>query len=211
MIFGGIWLVVGSVLGAGFATADKPFWDDLILDQRGATADALVLRVERTGVSVNEHPVAEVVLRYEQHDAAWYTTRPPGEGETVRVEYDPQNPQRVRREGESASVMGFFLLLPFGFALTGAVLFGLGVVQTLRTRAIYVNGDAARGTVTGVAPTNMHLNNQRVYKVTYTFNTMTRGSAQGSFRTVRPPNPESSLWVLYQTDTPVRNVPWTQR
>ena len=54
--------------------------------------------------------------------------------ERLPVEYDPQSPLLSRVAGERSSFFGWFILLPLGFAVVGAVIVARGLRSALRVR-----------------------------------------------------------------------------
>ena len=63
-LFGAIWLAVGTIVSAGFIGAGGPFWNDLILDRRGAQAQATPQRIEPTSSSINDRLVYRIVYTF---------------------------------------------------------------------------------------------------------------------------------------------------
>jgi hypothetical protein len=106
---------------------------------------------------------------------------------------------------ELASAIGLMILLPLGFAVVGALLFALGGRRALRLRAIYVSGQAALATVTGIASSLMRVNGRRVMRVEYAFDTPS-GRVQGRTTLREPPPIGGTLWVIYDERAPGRNV-----
>jgi hypothetical protein len=215
LLFGGIWGLIGTILAIVLSLAGGPFWNDLILDRRGVAAEGRLTSVEPTSMQVSGGSIYRI--GYTFTDAAGNpragstgTTHPEtivgaGRQALLAIEYDPQAPARSRLRGERASVIGLFGLLPLGFAVVGGLLFALGGRRAVRLRAIYVHGQAALATVTGIATSAMRVNNRRVMRVDYTFDTAS-GRTQGRTTLRAPPPVGGTLWVIYDGEEPGRNV-----
>jgi hypothetical protein len=214
LLFGGIWAVVGLVVGIALNAAAGPFWNDPILDRRGVAAVATIDSVERTPTRVNGRYVNRVACTFSdaagtRHATSALTTsfavvgaRP---STPIAIEYDPQSPARARLQGERASMLGALIFLPLGMGMVGSVLFAIGLLRVKRLRDIYVHGQAVQATVAAVAATSMRVNGQPVMRVDYSFETI-MGRARGRTSMRRPPPVGASIWILYDGSDPQRSV-----
>ena len=211
VLFGAIWMGVGGFISVVFTVAGGPFWDDILLDRRGVTANAKLGLLEPTSSSVNGRRVHRVHYTFTDRDGVEHA----GAGGTtdparfylpnMSIDYDPQAPSRSRLTGGSASFFGLFSLFPLGFAVVGAIVASFGLRRVRAVRAIYVHGQPVRAEVTGVSPTAMRINRRRVMRVEYAFDTI-MGRATGSTTAVNPPPVGAALWVLHLPSEPKRNV-----
>jgi Protein of unknown function (DUF3592) len=215
LLFGGIWGLIGTILAIVLSLVGGPFWNDLILDRRGVAAEARLTSVEPTSMQVNGGLVYRIGYTFADatgnpRAGSAGTTRPDaivvgGRQAPLAIEYDPQAPARSRLRGERASAIGLLVLLPLGFAVVGGLLFAFGGRRAVRLRAIYVHGQAALATVTGIVTSAMRVNNRRVMRVEYTFDTPS-GPTQGRTTLRAPPPVGGTLWVIYDGEEPGRNV-----
>lgn len=211
LLFGGIWLTVGGIITIVFTVVGGPFWNDIVLDRHGVKVNAILGTIEETSSRVNRRPVHRVHYVFTDRDGV----ERHGVGQTtepwrfyapdLQIEYDPGRPELSRISGERSSVFGLFGLFPMGFAVVGAIVFGLGMRKVLRVRHIYVHGEPARAEVTAVSPTLMQVNRRRVMRVEYAFDTI-MGRMTGRTSAVSPPPVGSQLWILHLPSEPKRNV-----
>ena len=214
LLFGGIWAFVDAAVVIGLSLAGGPYWNDLILDRRGVVGQGALTSVERTNTRVNGHALYRVAYTFadragtvratssltERHGL---TGAPPST--PLAIEYDPERPMRARLEGERASMIGGFILIPIGLALAGGVLFGLGLRRAGRTRQIYRHGQSAQATVTAISGTAMRVNGRRVMRVAYVFDTI-MGRTEGQTTSRDPPPVGAPIWVIYDGSDPKRSV-----
>ena len=216
LLFGGIWLLVGTILTTVFTLVGGPFWQDLVLDQRGVEAQALPGAVEGTNATSNGEAVQRIRYSFTDRDGATQqgdtgTTdsvlvQRAMSGQPLTVVYDPGAPALSRIAGEKKSFFGLLILLPLGFAGVGAIIFGLGLRSALRARRLYVHGEAVRAEVTGSRPSNMRVNGRRLMIVEYRFMTRT-GAVNGSAtHSSEPQEIGSELWVLHDPDDATTSI-----
>jgi hypothetical protein len=98
-----------------------------------------------------------------------------------------------------------WVLSPLGLGVAGAVVFGFGFRGARRQRRTYVNGQAAKATVTAIKATAMRVNRQRVMRVEYVFDTI-QGQASGKTTSLTPPPVGETFWILYDEADPARSV-----
>ena len=212
-MFGGIWLLVGTVITIAFTVGGGPVWNDLVLDRRGLATDATPTAIEPTGSRVNGRTVFRIAYTFTDRDGVARTgstgttndrlLASAERRERLPVEYDPQAPLLSRVAGERASFFGWFILLPLGFAVVGAVIAARGLRSVLRVRQTYVHGHAILADVTAVVPTSMSVNRRRVMRVDYSVQGDHRPSSPAKpRRSIRPPSARASGC---STDRPIRN------
>jgi hypothetical protein len=215
LLFGGIWGLVGVVLTVVFTSVGGPFWNDRILDDRGVRTDAQPFEVHPTSTRINRRTVQEIQLRFtdgagQEHIGHVGTTSPSviasaRKGTPIAVEYDPQDLERIRVAGGSASLFGMLGLMPLAFALVGGILFVVGMRGARRMRALYRDGTAAEARVVAVEETNMRQNRVRVMRMDYEL-TGTPG-VRGSWKTTRPAAQGATIWVIHAPGQPELSVP----
>lgn len=175
LLFGGIWLLSGSILvitGLGMAWEERAWGDairttgtvltkDLIradadsgteyrVGFRFTTVDGGVVRGERAvDVEVWERLV-------EQDDIdVWYLPGQPGEA-------------RLSPEGEGPGIL-LFLLLGGGVAVVGGALVAHDLRRLRRARRLLRDGVEVIANVSGVRPANLTINGQPQVRLTYTY------------------------------------------
>lgn len=215
LMFGGIWMLVGTVITIAFTIGGGPVWNDLVLDRRGLAADATPTALEPTGSRINGRAVVRIVYTFTDKDGVARsgssgTTNDvllasASQRERLPIEYDPQAPQLSRVVGERASFFGWFILMPLGFAVVGAIVASRGVRRLLRVRQTYVHGHAILADVTSVVPTSMRVNRRRVMRVEYSFKVIT-GRVTGQTTSLDAPAVGARIWVLYSPSHPEQNV-----
>jgi hypothetical protein len=215
ILFGGIWALVGSIVSVAFTVTGGPLWNDLILDRRGVTAQALPTSVEPTGIRLDHRRVFRV--HYTFRDAAGATRLSSAGSINARViaearqqlpmtiEYDPRQPERSRVRGERASPLGLLVLIPVGFLLIGTLVLAFGLRRARRQRRIYVHGAPAQATVTATSATQMRINGRRVMRIDYVFDSI-MGPAAGRTTSRNPPPVGAKIWVLYDEGDPKISV-----
>ncbi len=127
-----------------------PPWDDWILDQRAEVVQATPYRVEATGSSINDETVMRIRVRFEDRSGQERTAAigtvdgnllaKARQSEPMPLEYDPQQPTRVRFKGHYASALnetGMVFMIPIMmlvFVVPGLGAFFFGVFRTLVDR-----------------------------------------------------------------------------
>jgi hypothetical protein len=215
LLFGAIWAFVGVGITTIFTVVGGPLWDDLILDRRGQHADAMPTSVDGTSSFVNGRRVFRI--SYSFFDGAGQPQESHADTtdanllaraerrERLPIDYDPRSPALSRLTGGQASFFGWFVLLPLAFGVVGLVILRAGLARVLRTRAIYVRGQAALARVTRVSASNMRVNRRPIARVEYEFDTL-MGKASGTTTFLEPPPLGAPLWVFYRSDDPKNSV-----
>lgn len=209
LLFGGIWMVTGGLITVVFMVVGGPPWNDWILDRRGVEAQADVLSVTPTSSYVNRRPVRKLSLVFRDHAGAEQTGSvgtTVGQGATVAIEYDPENPWLMRLKGGRASFFGPFTLLPMAFFLVGSGVFGWGALQMLKRKRIYRDGATALAVVVAIRATSGRINRMRVQRVEYEFKG-TAGPVRGSYTTTTPPSPGTELWIIHDAADATLSLP----
>ncbi len=180
VLFGGVFptigfvmLALGSPLTVGmlryseFATAAR-FAGPL------QTAPGTVQRSERLPLRLNSQTVSRVDFRFQidqqSHAGSSYTTSPPPPpGASVVVEVAPGDGTAARIRGMRSAPLpagiAFVLVLP---ALAVVLVVG-GVLVNRRRLTLMRDGLAAWGVLTTARTTSARVNNQRVYRLEFTF------------------------------------------
>jgi hypothetical protein len=211
LLFGGIWAFVGLMISTVFTVGGGPFWDDLALDQRGVAAVAIPAAVSPTGSRVNRRPVFRIEYGFTDASGAlrrgscrttdYELIQRAAQMQPLDIEYDPTRPALSRVRGQKASFFGLFVLFPLAFFVVGAIVLLAGARRWRRVRALYVRGQAALATVTAVRATSIRVNNRRVARVEYAFDTPI-GRATGYTTSRNPPPVGSQLWILHDPQDP---------
>ena len=144
--YGGIPLVILVIL----TFAMGPPWDDWLLNQRAEVTRATPYKIEATSSSINDQAVMRVRVRFEdgnrkEHEAAIETVDGSllslaARSEPMPVEYDPENPSRVRFQGHYASALnetGMVFMIPLFllvFVIPGLGAFFFGVFRAVVDR-----------------------------------------------------------------------------
>ena len=145
-MFGGIWLLVGTVITIAFTIGGGPVWNDLVLDRRGLATDATPTAIEPTGSRVNGRAVFRIAYTFTDkdgvartgssgHDERRAARQRRASANVCPIEYDPQAPLLSRVAGERASFFGWFILLPLGFAVVGAIVASRGLRRAAARQA----------------------------------------------------------------------------
>jgi hypothetical protein len=172
--------------------------------------------VEATNTRVNRRTLYDVHLRFkdkrgkDQRGTASTTESAlladARAGRPIPIEYDPDEPSRLRFAGARASFFGAFAFLPMFFSVAGGPLFVLGLLSARSTRRLYRYGEIAEGTVTRITSTMSTQNRRRVQLMHYQFDSP-RGPMGGAWKTVAPALVGARLWVLYDRERPELSIP----
>lgn len=182
------WFVFG--FGMIFFWAFVGNADFSFLTFRGAMERAAgkVTRVEATGASENDTQVMANHYEFSVAGRAFtgtsYTTgNGASEGEEVTVEYAPDNPERSRIAGMRTAQFGPFVLFVTIFPAIGLLFLAFGVRGGLRRSRLLGTGYFTTGKLIDKEPTNMTVNKQRVYELTFEFTTRDGRRAEAKART----------------------------
>jgi hypothetical protein len=214
ILIGAIELAVGLLLFGVFTAVTGPLWTDALLDARGLRATAEVLANEASSVHDRRGRLRQLRVRYpdrgglehEGHAIAPHALSGALPGSRAEVEYDPDRPDRFRLAGGHASLFGPVGLVAPGASLSlGLVLLVLGVALRQRRRALYRDGLVAEGRVSAVRKTAVRVNGRNLFEVRFAFDAST-GPREGKSLLREAPEPQSSVWVIYDPSRPDRTL-----
>jgi hypothetical protein len=170
-----------------------------------------ITNVRETGASENDQTVVASYYEYsvagQRLTGTSYTTGTSATpGEQVTVEYKPGNPLMSRIEGMRRGVFGPFVFLVTIFPLIGAVIIYFATRGGFRRAHLLRVGVLTTGKLVGKEPTNMTVNDQRVYELTFEF--VSRDGRRCEARTrshdTRRLEDESAEPLLYDPEEPSR-------
>ena len=168
-----------------------------------------VVEVKETGASENDTPV--VANHYEYSVAGQrltgtsYTTGSrPSVGDPVTVEYKPDNPARSRIEGMRRGQFGPFVFLVTIFPLIGFLMMYFSMKGGFKRSRLLRNGVFTTGTLVDKEPTNMTVNDRRVYELTFEFTARDGRKCEAKARTTDTARleDEASEPLLYDPENP---------
>lgn len=169
------WIVFG--FGMIFFWVFTPNADFSFATFRGsiATANGKVTDVESTGASENDVNVKAnhyefSVAGQKYRGTAYSTGDEVTPGEEVTVEYDEDDPERSRIEGMRRAIFGPAVALVNIFPLIGLGLLIPATRTGLKRNRLLREGVLAQGKLIGREPTNMTINNRRVFELHFEFN-----------------------------------------
>ncbi len=140
-----------------------------------STVPGVVVEVEDTSMEVNEEEVVGWLFTYEVEgqrlEGFCYTNGwDHAEGKAVTVEFPTGQPTRARIVGSRLSEVPFWLLPVIGiFPAVGLLCVVFGVRGGLKGQSLLSRGVLARGRLQGKTPTNMTVNDQTVYELSFAF------------------------------------------
>lgn len=144
---------------------------------RGAlrTVQAEITGTDETNIEVNDEKVIHCFYRYEvdgqTFDGACYDQGEEyGLGDRVTVEFPPEYPELARIVGARRGAVPTSVLPLIGiFPTVGLIVTIPGLPSGRRALRLLRFGTLARGTLQSKEPTSMVINDQPVYKLTFTF------------------------------------------
>jgi len=183
VFFGGFynqfgWLWFGFSLIFVWAFGSNTSLNDVYFALRSTeTASAVISTVESTGASENDTPVYanHYTFRVEKLETEFqgisYTTgRQYNPGQSVTVEYLGSNPNASRILGARGGTFSPWVLCLVGlFPLIGLAFLSAGVRQGVRGNYLLAHGKVGLGTLIAKESTNVTINEQPVYKLTFEF------------------------------------------
>jgi hypothetical protein len=203
------WFVFG--FGMIFFWAFAGNADFSVVTFRGdiATTSGKVTSVEETGASENESPVKAHHYQYSVagqwlQGTSYTTGGGPSVGEEVVVEYASGNPLRSRIEGMRRAQFGPWAIVVSIFPLIGLLILYFGGRGGFKRTALLRNGVFTTGKLAGKEPTNMTVNDRRVYELTFEFTTRDGRRCEATARSSDPSRleDESEEPLLYDPDNP---------
>jgi len=148
--FGGIWTAASLLASLVILLIGEPFWADWILDARGITTEGEVLSAK--ALPNDSHgggsSIIDIQVRFQDHRGRafivdkYVVSNLVAQSGRQKVEYDPHDPSVNRLKGGSASVIGYWALMPLSFLLEGLFLLGFGLHVARRHREVRRNGTA---------------------------------------------------------------------
>ena len=207
--------LVGQVGWGLFAFGSIFFWtfvtnaDFSGLTMRGALqrASARVTDVKATGASVNRQAVManhyEFSVAGRQYHGISYGTSAPAD---VEVEFKDGDPETSRIVGMRRKMFGPGVSFVTIFPLIGLLIAIFAARYGLARNRILREGILASGKLVEKVPTNMTINHQRVFELTFEFTTRNGQRAQAKARTHNPARLEDDAQeqLLYDPQNPER-------
>ena len=112
--------------------------------------------------------------------------RPLKSGKSVTIEYPWGKPQISRIRGMQRKPVGRIGLLPLIFPLIGVFFMSLGVRKGLRANRLLAYGELTKGRLKSKVMTNVKVDEQRVYKLTFEFTTAEGVTSEVAAKTHQP-------------------------
>jgi hypothetical protein len=130
-------------------------------------------------------------------------------GAPAPVEYVAENPTLSRIVGSRKKPFGWGVMFVIIFPLMGLALAVGGLWRGLKRGALLTSGKLAYGKLTSKTPTNTKINNQTVYKLTFTFTAEDGNVYQSVCKTHVPARleDEAEERILYHPGNPARSYP----
>ncbi len=133
-----------------------------------------VLEVGNSNFSENDREVWKARYAYSvegvpYEDEAFAYNVPFNRGDAVTIEFDGDNPERSRIPGMRRRAFGYGTLFVLIFPMIGLILVGVGLKRKLRLMRLLQVGEFATGRLSGQEATNVTVNDNTVYKLTFTF------------------------------------------
>jgi hypothetical protein len=170
-----------------------------------------VTNVEPTGASENNQTVMANHYEYsvagQRLTGTSYTTgSSTAAGENVTVEYKEGNPVRSRIAGMRTGHFGPVVFIVTIFPLIGALIILFTTRGGFRRAGLLRTGVLTTGTLVGKEPTNMTVNKQRVYELTFAFTARDGRRCEAKVRSHEPSRleDEHAEPLLYDPDDPSR-------
>ena len=170
-----------------------------------------VTSVEPTGASEDRQTVMANHYEYsvagQRLTGTSYTTgSSAAEGEEVTVEYREGNPVRSRIAGMRTGLFGPVVFIVTLFPLIGALIIWFTTRGGLRRARLLRTGVLTTGTLVGKEATNMTVNKQRVYELTFAFTARDGRRCEAKVRSHAPSRleDEHAEPLLYDPEEPSR-------
>lgn len=205
------WLVFG--FGMVFVWAFVANADYSFVTFRGDVMRA-VGRVTRTRETDSSENRQRIVANYYQYSVAGRTFegisyskgQSVSTGEQVNVEYKPDAPERSRIQGMRVAPFSAVVTLVLLFPLIGLAFIIGSTKGGLKRNRLLRDGVLTTGVLKGTEPTNVTVNNRRVYAMTFEFTTLDGRVAQTVANTsfTERLEDEAREPLLYDRDDPSR-------
>jgi hypothetical protein len=211
MIFG-FFFFIGW--GMFILTKEPTAWDHFILNKRGITSPARLVRFSRVPGVMNRKPVYSIELSFKDREgrpvrtSLWsYDTLFMAQINTDRpiaIEYDPQNPARSRFAGITIDFMD---IAGFISCAVGLSLFVGSFISARSRLRLFRNGTETTGRVTRISATSQSRKSGTIINVSYEFTTDAGKPAAGFYQTTKPPKEGKEIVIVYDPRRPWKNAP----
>jgi hypothetical protein len=183
-MIGFIFALIGLVFLLYFSITIN--WKILLADEHEFTrARAVITAINETQYTVNDVSLFEYHYRYSTGEAQMHL----GSfleyeglyraGQEIQVEYLNSSPEVSKFSGRDRRNLDQIMFLAgLGGTLTGFLFLVPSIRKTRRERKILTSGRPAMGTLLHAEPTNMKVNEQTVFKLTFEFSTDRNQSQQ---------------------------------
>jgi len=139
------------------------------------TAPGTVVECEETNCKENETRVYAIHYAFtasdgvERRGVSYTTGTPVAAGETVTVEYPKGRPSASRIQGFRRSMFSVWASFVAIFPLVGLAFILVGLRRGIKANRLLAHGKLGHGTLKDKQPTNVTVNNQRVWKLVFEF------------------------------------------
>lgn len=215
VLLGGAFATIGFALlafGGALSTAmvrNSELLADRKFDRELRATDGTVTAGENVGVRINSRNVIRLCFRYEvehrEYEGASYGDQQvPAPGSPVVVDYAADDPAVARIRGMRTAplpaAIGFVMLLP----AIGLAFVAVALVRNRRRVRLLQDGLATWGLLTDRRSTSTRINNQRVYRLQFTFVDADGAQRVAAARSHRAEflDEEVARTVLYDRDSP---------
>jgi uncharacterized protein DUF3592 len=220
LLFGGIWLIVGipfAIIGVYQMRAEQHF-EAARQPATGAVLSKAIRTRSGSGSSSSSRS-HEVTYRFQTPDGRTFINTAAissrrwdalSEGDSIDVEYLPDDPATNRVRGERP-ITWVFLLLGLVFGGAGAVIVALAVRGARTEKRLREHGVLADAVVVAVNETNVRINNAAQWRIEYEFS-----DERGERRRARSrlmPAVEAHRWsegqkgyIRYDRDRPTKSI-----
>ncbi|GMV99721.1 MAG: hypothetical protein AMXMBFR84_08600 [Candidatus Hydrogenedentota bacterium] len=220
LIFGNGWSLLGwLVLGFGSiffwsmaVNSDLTSW--YVFRGELERREAQLIESWETGVSIGEEPVTghrytfSLSDGHSIEDTSYHTGEAISVPQIVEIEYPQGKPEHSRITGMRSAVMplaGIFTSIP---AIVGLVFACIGFRKGRYNARLLEVGEMARGKLLTKEPTNVRVNDQTVYKLTFSFTASDRRAYTASAKTHNTAllESEEGEWIVYDPYFPEQAV-----
>jgi len=187
-------------------------WKILLAGENDFTeAKAFITAINGTAYTVNDNPLFEYQYRYSANRLTSNTgsflefAETYEYGQEIQIEYLADFPEVSRFSGKDRRNYDRIMFLAgAGGVLAGFFFLYPSVRKTRRERKILLVGLAAKGKLIHAEPTNLQINEQTVYKLTYEYSSGPNKSQQFSLRShmIRNLSEEHSETVIFDPRKP---------
>jgi len=203
------WAVFGFGMIFGWAFGSNADLSMITFRGPHAQKTGIVTHVSRTGASENRSPVLANHYEFSVADSTYHGTSyssgdSASEGDKVTIEYDESHPERSRIVGMRRSLFGPAVMFVAIFPLIGALFVVFAMRGGFRRNRLLRNGLIAGGKLLKREPTNVSVNRQPVWKLTFEFVGRDGRRHEAIARTTDPSRLEDEAQepLLYDPDDP---------